>query len=110
MHAAAGAAQVIDLRERRRYIRYMRRLPTALAPIFRTDTQARLLGLLFLRSEETWTLASLARELGLSSSTLHPEVQRLTEADLVTASSVGRARVLRANMSHPLVRPLTGDT
>lgn len=85
----------------------MRRKTGAIAPIFRTDTQARLLACLFLRPQETWTLASLARELGLSSSTLHPEVQRLTDAELATVTQVGRARVLHANTAHPLARPLT---
>ena len=85
----------------------MRRETGAIAPIFRTDTQARLLACLFLRPQETWTLASLARELGLSSSTLHPEVQRLEDTELVTVTQVGRARVLHANTGHPLARPLT---
>lgn len=85
----------------------MRRETGAIAPIFRTDTQARLLACLFLRPQETWTLASLARELGSSSSTLHAEVQRLADTDFVTATQVGRARVLHANMDHPLAKPLT---
>lgn len=85
----------------------MRRKTGPIAPIFRTDTQARLLACLFLRPQENWTLASLARELGLSSSTLHPEVQRLEDTELVAATQVGRARILRANMSHPLAGPLT---
>lgn len=78
----------------------------SIAPIFRTDTQARLLACIFLRPRETWTLASLARELRLSSSTLHPEVQRLEGAELITATAVGRSRVLHPNMKHPLARPL----
>lgn len=85
----------------------MRRETGTIAPIFRTDTQARLLARLFLRPQETWTLASLARDLGLSPSTLHPEVQRLEDTEFVTVTQVGRARVLRANTSHPLARPLT---
>jgi hypothetical protein len=84
----------------------MRREAEALAPLFRTDTQARLLASLFLRPQETWTLASLSRELKLSSSTLHPEVQRLVDSEFVTVTQVGRARVLRANLGHPLARPL----
>lgn len=84
----------------------MRKETGGIAPIFRTDTQARLLACLFLRPQETWTLAGLARELGLSASTLHPEVKRLEEAELVTATQVGRARVLYANTGHPLARPL----
>jgi predicted nucleotidyltransferase len=85
----------------------MRRETEAVAPIFRTDNQARLLALLFLRPQETWTLASLARELSLSSSTLHRDVQRFEDAELITATQVGRSRILHANAAHPLARPLT---
>jgi DNA-binding transcriptional ArsR family regulator len=85
----------------------MRRETGLIAPIFRTDTQARLLACLFLRPQETWTLASLARELSLSPSTLHRDVQRLEDAELLTVTQVGRSRILRANAAHPLARPLT---
>lgn len=85
----------------------MRRDAPPVAPIFRTDTQARLLGLIFLRPQDQWTLASLARELRVSSSTLHPEVQRLQEAELITGETIGRSRILHANLSHPLAGPLT---
>lgn len=84
----------------------MRRETASIAPIFRTDKQARLLACIFLRPQETWTLASLARELGVSSSTLHPEVQRLEDAEFITASLLGRSRLLRPNMKHPLARAL----
>lgn len=85
----------------------MRRETESVAPIFRTDTQARLLACLFLRPQENWTLAGLARELSLSPSTLHRDVQRLEDADLLTATQVGRSRILHANAAHPLARPLT---
>lgn len=84
----------------------MRMETASIVPIFRTDTQARLLACIFLRPQENWTLASLARELTLSPSTLHPEVQRLEDAEFITASPVGRSRVLRPNMKHPLARAL----
>ncbi|HEY7263976.1 MAG TPA: winged helix-turn-helix domain-containing protein [Trebonia sp.] len=76
-------------------------------PIFRTDTQAQVLALLYLRPLQPWTLASLARELHVSASTLHAEVQRLEDAELITSSRIGRSRVIRANLDHPLSRPLT---
>ncbi|MFG1961816.1 helix-turn-helix domain-containing protein [Nonomuraea sp. NPDC049028] len=80
--------------------------PPAL-PIFRTETQARFLAALYLRPDRSWTLADLARELGVGASTLHPEVRRLEEAGLLTATAVGRARVLSIDQSHPVTRPLT---
>jgi predicted nucleotidyltransferase len=85
----------------------VRRETGSIAPIFRTDTQARLLACLFLRPQVPWTLASLARELGLSPSTLHSEVQRLEDTELVSVTQVGRSRILHPNAAHPLARPLT---
>jgi predicted nucleotidyltransferase len=85
----------------------VRRETGSIAPIFRTDTQARLLACLFLRPQVPWTLASLARELGLSPSTLHSEVQRLEDTELVSVTPVGRSRILHPNAAHPLARPLT---
>ena len=85
----------------------MRREIEAIAPIFRSDTQARLMARLFLRPQETWTLASLARELSLSPSTLHRDVQRLEDAELITVTQVGRSRILHPNAAHPLARPVT---
>ncbi|MBT2231770.1 winged helix-turn-helix domain-containing protein [Nonomuraea sp. NEAU-A123] len=76
-------------------------------PIFRTETQARLLAALYLRPDHSWTLAALARELGIGASTLHPEVRRLEEAGLLTATTIGRSRVLSIDQSHPVARPLT---
>jgi DNA-binding transcriptional ArsR family regulator len=77
------------------------------APIFRTETQARLLAALCLHGDRNWTLASLARELGVSPSSLHPEIHRLEEAGLLTATAVGRSRVLSIDQTHPIVKPLT---
>jgi hypothetical protein len=96
----------LDLRSNRRYRRFMRRSPAPVTPIFRTETQAQLLARLYLRPDKQWTLASLARELGISASTVHAEVHRLEEAELVTADQIGRSRVLHANHQHPLYRPI----
>jgi hypothetical protein len=84
----------------------MRSNSAPIMPIFRTETQAQVLARLYLRQQQAWTAASLARELGVSASTMHAEVQRLVEAGLIVASEVGRARVLRANSAHPLAQPL----
>ena len=83
----------------------MRRETESIAPIFRTDTQARLLACLFLRPQVSWTLASLARELGLSPSTLHSEVRRLEDAELVSVTQVGRSRILHPNAAQPTPWP-----
>lgn len=75
-------------------------------PLFRSGLQAKLLAALFLRPEQNWTLAALARELGTTSSTLHREVRLLEESGLITATPVGRARILAPNTTHPIAEPL----
>ena len=85
----------------------MRSGSVPIAPIFRTEIQGQILARLYLRTKQTWTLASLARELGVSASTVHAEVQRLEYAELITSTRIGRARALHANTGHPLARPLT---
>jgi hypothetical protein len=96
-HVRSSPAGSVDLRKRRRYIRNMRRETEAIAPIFRTDTQARPL----LRPQETCTLASLARGLSLSRSTLHRDVQGLEDAELVRVTQVGRSRILHRTQPTP---------
>ncbi|GAA2872644.1 ArsR family transcriptional regulator [Streptosporangium fragile] len=84
----------------------MRSAAAPVVPIFKSRTQAELLAALYLRSRQNWTLASLSRELGVAPSTLHPEIRRLVEAQLITATELGRSRVLHANPDHPLFQPL----
>jgi len=84
----------------------MRSSAPLLVPIFRTDNQANLLAAIYLRPERNWTLALLAREFGLAASTLHGEVRRLETAELITATEIGRSRVLRPNLDHPLAEAL----
>ena len=76
-------------------------------PVFRTETQGRILASLYLRPQAAWTAAELGREIGASASTLHHELARLQTAGLVTSTTIGRSRVLHPNQEHPLVRPLT---
>jgi predicted nucleotidyltransferase len=85
----------------------MRNEPPALAPIFRSRHQAELLALLFLHPEQEFSLAQAARTVGVSASTLHAEVQRLIEGDLVEVRPVGRNRLLRANAGNRLTASLT---
>lgn len=78
-----------------------------LLPILRSRHQAELLTALLLHPDRAYTLTDLARLLKVPASTLHREVERLLEAELVTATSVGRARLLRVNEANRLVEPLT---
>lgn len=78
-----------------------------LIPIFRSRNQADLLTLLLLHPDRDFTLSDLSRQFGVASSTLHLEVQRLLDADLLTARQVGRSKLLRANTANRVVTPLT---
>ncbi|WP_454778379.1 winged helix-turn-helix domain-containing protein [Georgenia muralis] len=83
----------------------MRTKAPLLAPVFRSDGQARLLSTLLLTGDEL-SITDLARQAGLAYPTAHREVARLLEAGILHERQVGRSRLLRANDSSPLVKPL----
>ncbi len=85
-------------------IHHMRTPPPLLAPIFRSDGQARLLSVALLDQERT--LAELARHAGVAYPTAHREVGRLIEAGILAERVVGRTRLIHAEESSPLVAPL----
>lgn len=76
-----------------------------LAPVLRSETQARLLAALLLQPDREASIADLARETGADPGNLHAEVERLVRAGILTDRRVGRTRLLRAAES-PLARPL----
>jgi hypothetical protein len=77
----------------------MTRKASVLAPILRSETQARLLAALLLQSDREASIADLARETGSDPGNLHAEVERLVRAGILTDRRVGRARLLRAGDS-----------
>jgi DNA-binding transcriptional ArsR family regulator len=84
---------------------YMRTEAPLLAPIFRSDGQARLLAALLLGNGEL-SVTDLASRAGLAYPTVHREVARLLEAGILVERSVGRTRLIRANSDSPLTSPL----
>lgn len=76
-----------------------------LAPVLRSETQARLLAALLLQPDREASIADLARETGTDPGNLHAEVERLVHAGILADRRVGRTRLLRATDS-PLNRPL----
>lgn len=76
-----------------------------LAPIFRSEGQARLLSTLLLTGDEL-SITDLASRAGLAYPTAHREVARLTEAGILSERQVGRTRLIRSNGDSPLVDPL----
>lgn len=76
-----------------------------LAPVLRSETQARLLAALLLQPEREASIAEIAREIGADPGNLHDEVERLVTAGILADRRVGRTRLLHAADS-PLTRPL----
>lgn len=83
----------------------MTRQLSVLAPVLRSETQARLLAALLLQPGREASIAELARETGSDSGNLHAEVERLVIAGVLADRRVGRTRLLRAADS-PLNRSL----
>jgi DNA-binding transcriptional ArsR family regulator len=83
----------------------MRTEAPLLAPIFRSDGQARLLSVVMLEDDEI-SLSDLAERAEVAYPTAHREVARLLAAGILVERQVGRTRMLRANGESPLVPPL----
>lgn len=62
---------------------------------------------LLLHPDEEYGLSDLATRIDVPVSTLHREVVRLESAGLITSRSLGRNRLLRADLTHPASQPLT---
>ena len=76
-----------------------------LAPVLRSETQARLLAAVLLQPDREASIADLARETGSDPGNLHAEVQRLVQAGILADRRAGRTRLLRAGDS-ALIGPL----
>ena len=85
----------------------MRSAAPALMPIFRSQHQAVLLAWLLLHPDQEYTLTELAKKLGVPLTTLQREAQRLVGAGILQDRTIGRARLLRANLSNRAAAPLT---
>lgn len=81
---------------------FMKTKPPVLLPLFRSQSQARLLAHLYLHAPGGGVpLSALAKETGVSPGTAHREVGRLEEAGLVRSARRGRERRVRANEESP---------
>lgn len=86
-------------------LRYMRTRAPLLAPIFRSDGQARLLAALLLAGDEL-SVTDVAVRADLAYPTAHREVARLIGAGILVERQVGRTRLIRGNPDSPLAAPL----
>jgi predicted nucleotidyltransferase len=80
-------------------------VPSAL-PLFRSDMQVRLLGLLLLQPEREWTIDQLATTLGAPPSSVVRELSRAESAGIVSRDASRRPHRLVAARTSPLFEPL----
>jgi len=83
----------------------MRTQAPLLAPIFRSDGQARLLATLILTGDEL-SIFDLAERSDLAYATAHREVLRLVDAGILRSRYSGHTRLVSPNPASPLVSPL----
>jgi hypothetical protein len=81
------------------------RLPPGLAPIFRSEQQLRILGVLFAGAEEELPIGELAHRAGVAQATASREGARL-EHGLVVTRALGRNTLVRANWNLPWAKEL----
>jgi predicted nucleotidyltransferase len=84
----------------------MRTAAPAALPIFRSEMQLRLLGLVLLQPERDWTLDQLANALSAPPSSVHRELGRAEAAGLLLRDAAARPHRFRAATEDPLYEPL----
>lgn len=84
----------------------MRTVAPTLLPLFRSEMQVRLLALLLLQPERSWTLGQLANTLGAPESSVHRELGRAEAAGLILRDATVRPHQFRAATDDPLHEPL----
>lgn len=84
----------------------MSRSAPALAPLFRSDQQLRILTVLFAESVADVSIGDLAERAGVAQATASREVARLAEHGLVVTRSLGRNTLVTANWELPWAKEL----
>jgi predicted nucleotidyltransferase len=84
----------------------MRMSAPALLPLFRSETQVRLLALLLLQPERSWTLQALADTLAAPQSSVHRELGRAEAAGIISRDATARPHRFSAASDAPLYEPL----
>lgn len=73
----------------------------ALIPLFRSDQQLRILGVLFAQVGDELSIGDLAEEAGVAQATASREVARLEEHGLVVSRLIGRSKFVGPNWDLP---------
>jgi predicted nucleotidyltransferase len=74
----------------------------SLSPLFRSDTQGRLLAAVFVAPDEEHSITALAKLVGTSVPTALREIDRAESAGVVTIRRLGNTRLVRANIEYRL--------
>lgn len=82
------------------------RTPVALLPLFRSESQYRLVGELYTNPGREFTVGQLAYRTNASHTTISREVARLEAAGLLQSREEGRRRLVSAKEDTPVFRPL----
>ena len=80
--------------------------PSSLMPLFRSDVQGRLLGIMFACPEQEFSVSELAKRSETSLPTALREIGRLAEAGVISSRQLGNLRLSQVNNAHPLYREL----
>jgi len=81
--------------------------PSWLLPLLRSRVTGALLALLYLHPDRDYSLTEAGKAIGASPKVMSTETDRLVTAGLVREARRGQARLIRAETSGPVSRPLT---
>jgi predicted nucleotidyltransferase len=81
--------------------------PSWLLPLLRSRVTGALLALLYLHPDRDYSLTEAGKVIGASPKVMSTEADRLVTSGLVRETRRGQARLLRAETSGPVARPLT---
>lgn len=84
----------------------MNRSTPAIAPLFRSEQQLRILAVLFTDAEEELTIGALAERANVAQATASRETARLAEHGLVATRAIGRNTLVKANWQLPWAKEL----
>jgi hypothetical protein len=85
----------------------MKVMPASLMPIFRSEVQGRILGVLFANTPHELSVSDIAKRVGTSLPTALRDVRRLQDAGVVWVRATGNLRLVKVNSEHPLYAPLS---
>lgn len=85
----------------------MKILPVSLMPILRSQTQGRILSILFLNPMTEYSITELASRVSTSIPTALREIQRLQAVGFVNARKLGNTQLVKINSQHKLHKALS---